>query len=511
MSRRAIAIIGPEVGCAILTCLLLITSGQPLQAEISNSWSPDAQGQPSPSPGPPPPPPVQPLQGEVVLPDQQSGRSLNPYALNVSLVGHNTILNRGFNGNLGWVDDCAYVSPYYGGTHQFAGLAVLKVTDPTNPQLVDIFPGTPGTRQSQVHGSQTSRMLVVMTFADWDIFSDPLGPNQLQIYQVPVGDCAHPVQVATYDFGQTVPHEFQIWHDKIYVTNFGGSPGPSLMVIDVRDPTQPRLLATWDLSDEPGMPKSIAHDLTILGEDDALAGDGTRAYVNVQLSQAISTPPTRNGMVILDTSDIVAGNPTPVIRRVGPVLTWPLPAGLSHTTSIVGIAGRRYILAQDETFLTTFCPWGSAHIIDVTDETHPTQVSTFSLQVQDPANCTQALNDNAMYSAHYLGVDDPNNAKLAFFTWYSSGLRIVDISNPAAPHEVGYYIPGATPNTVFADYQLNRFFNRNVDYSISYVRYYQGNIWFTSVYGGFWVVQYQPPPPPPPPPPPSVAPADTNR
>src|SRR5207244_4510149 len=194
-----------------------------------------------------------------------------------------------------------------------------------------------------------------------------------------------------------------------------------------------------------------------------------------------------------DTSEVVGGKPNPVLKRVSPVLRWSLECCLSHSTAIVSIAGRRYVLAMDETFSTTFCPWGSARIIDVQDETRPVQVSTFSLQVQDPANCPQALGDNAMYSAHYLGVDDPNNAKLAFFTWYSSGLRIVDISNPAAPHEVGYYNPGATPNTLFYDTQLTHLFNRNVDYSISYVRYYQGNIWFTSVYGGFWVVQYQPP------------------
>ena len=483
MRRSGFNIIGPEIGCVILACVLLAISpmsggqpGQPLRAQVVSG-----------------PPPLQPLQGQVTLVDQQSGRSLNPYSLNVSVLGHNSILNRGFNGNLGWMDDCAYVAPYYGGTHQFTGLAVLKVSDPQNPQLVNIFPGTPGTREGQVHGSQTWRMLVVMTFADWTIFSDPLGPNQLQIYQVPLNDCAHPILTGTYDFGPIVPHEFQIWHDKIYVTNFGGSPGPSLMVIDVKDMAHPRLLTTWDMSNEPGMPKSVAHDLSILGEDDALAGDGTRIYVNVQLSQAISWPPTRNGMVILDTSEVAAGKPTPVLHRVGPVLTWPLPAGLSHSTYIVSIAGRRYILAQDETFTTAYCPWGSARIIDVTDETRPMQTSTFALHTSDPATCPQALADHGIYSAHYLGVDNPNDAKLAFFTWYSSGLRVVDISNPYNPHEVGYFVPGATTSSVFSDFILTRFFNRNVDYAYSYVRFYQGNIWFSTIYGGFWVVHYQPP------------------
>src|SRR5207302_1940922 len=363
MRCRPINILGAKIGCAILVCLLLMTApmaggqpGRPLRAQMP-LLPPVGHDDDDHHGGGGGPEPL--LQGEVPLADQQSGRSLRGYSSNVSLVGHNSILNRGLNGNLGWVDDCAYVSAYYGAAHHLAGLAVLKGSNRRRPRLVDICPGMPGTRASQVHGSQTSRIMAVMPWSDFTAFGDPPGPNLLQLYQVPPHDCGHPVLAGTYDFGPIVPHEFQIWHDKIYVTNFGGSPGPSIMVIDVQDMAHPRLLTTWDLSDEAGMPKSIAHDLSILGEDDALAGDGTRIYVNLQLSQAISTPPTRNGMVILDTSEVVGGKPNPVLHRIGPVLTWGLPAGLSHSTFIVRIAGRRYVLAMDETFRTDFCPWGS--------------------------------------------------------------------------------------------------------------------------------------------------------
>ena len=285
MNRRAITILAPQIGCAMLSCLLLVTSpmsggqpGQPLRAQMPllpplGHDDDDHHG------GGGGPEPL--LQGEVPLADQQSGRSLRGYSRNVSLVGHNSILNRGLNGNLGWVDDCAYVSAYYGGTHPFAGLAVVSVTDPANPRLVEIFPGTPGTRAGQVHGSQTSRMMAVMPWSDFTVFSDPPGPNLLHLYQVPPGDCGHPVLVGTYDFGPIIPHEFQIWHDKIYVTNFGGSPGPSLMVIDAKDMAHPTLLTTWDLRYDPGMPKSVAHDLSILGGDDALAGDGLHVVPQV--------------------------------------------------------------------------------------------------------------------------------------------------------------------------------------------------------------------------------------
>lgn len=95
-----------------------------------------------------------------------------------------------------------------------------------------------------------------------------------------------------------------------------------------------------------------------------------------------------------------------------------------------------------------------------------------------------------MYSSHYIGADNPEEATLVFFTWYSSGLRIVDIAHPYAPREVGYFIPGATTDTVFQDTVPTRFGNRRVDYAYSYVRYHNGNIWFTSIYGGVWAVQF---------------------
>src|SRR3989441_6652565 len=104
------------------------------------------------------------LQGQVPLKDQLSGRALRGYKQHVQLVGHNDIRNRLQNGNLGWVDDCAYVSAYYGGAYPTPRRAVLNVADPRNPQLGQILPGTPRTPESQVEGEQGSRMAAVLTF-----------------------------------------------------------------------------------------------------------------------------------------------------------------------------------------------------------------------------------------------------------------------------------------------------------------------------------------------------------
>lgn len=418
------------------------------------------------------------LQGQVPLADQESGRSQRPYAENVRVIGHNDIKNRGMNGNLGWVDDCAYVSAYFGANHPLAGLAVLDVNRPRKPELVKIFPGTPGTRESQVEGNEDSRMVVVMPFSAETPFGDARGPTQLQFYDVP-NDCRKPIRAGTYDFGELITHEHRIWRDKVYVT-VNNMDGPSVLVVDASDPYAPKLLTTWDLKDEPGGMESAAHDLDI-------SDDGTRAYVNLHSETADGKE--KEGLAILDTSDIASGKPNPTLRRVSPHATWE-NHGLTHSAQLVTIRGRKYLIAEDEVFTTKRCPWGWARILDVDDETNPFQISSFRLDVAKRRNCRQALRDNAMYSSHYLGVDNPRNARLAFFTWYSSGLRIVDISDPYDPEEVGYFNPGATTDTVFRDDEEDRFANNKVDYSYSFVRYHDGNIWFNSVYGGFWAVRF---------------------
>src|SRR3990172_4042203 len=153
------------------------------------------------------------LQGQVPLADQQSGRSLKPYMWNMRLVGQQDIQNRGENGNLGWIGDCAYVSAYYGGHDPLMGMAVVDASNPKNPELVKLMPGTPGTRESQVEAHEGRKIVVVMPFRHPKTpYGDPPGPTQLQIYDASA-DCKAPVRVGTYDFGEQVTHEHRITAD----------------------------------------------------------------------------------------------------------------------------------------------------------------------------------------------------------------------------------------------------------------------------------------------------------
>jgi hypothetical protein len=431
------------------------------------------------------------LQGQVPLADQLSGRALQGYKQHVRLVGHNNILNRLQNGNLGWVDDCAYVSAYYGSAMvRDSGLAVLDVSNPRNPRITQMWPGIPGTRESQVEGNQESRMVVVMTFPTNTIFGDvPATASLFSIYDVP-GDCTNLVRRGTYNFGKVngvtiVTHEHRIWRDKIYAT---AGELATMAVVDASNRDNPVLLTTWDLSDEPGMARSSMHDLDV-------SPDGTRAYINIRTPRPGGG--VDGGLAILDTSEVAKwqpGMPRPTIRRISKILYWapPVPGG-THSAQLVKIQGRKYVLVMNE---GGGCPGGWAQILDVNHEPNPITISTFRLEVNRPENCERTLPDhngapttgpvsilqaNIRYGSHYLGVDNPEEARFAAFTWYSSGLRLVDISDPYSPKEVGYFITPA----------INTGGPRSFpDRAYSFVRFHEGNIWFTSINGGFWVVRY---------------------
>ena len=75
-------------------------------------------------------------------------------------------------------------------------------------------------------------------------------------------------------------------------------------------------------------------------------------------------------------------------------------------------------------------------------------------------------------------------------------MRIVDLRDPTKPVEVGYYKPGANPDTPLSGNGLNwTGLNDQVsDGCASHVRYVpeSGHIWFACVTTGFHVVELNP-------------------
>ena len=83
-------------------------------------------------------------------------------------------------------------------------------------------------------------------------------------------------------------------------------------------------------------------------------------------------------------------------------------------------------------------PWGGLRIWDIDDLSNPRQVATY----QTPNSLRFPAPDDGYYTVHNAEVIDD----LAIASWWSDGVRVIDISNPSEPRELTSYVPPAAPN-----------------------------------------------------------------
>jgi hypothetical protein len=130
-----------------------------------------------------------------------------------------------------------------------------------------------------------------------------------------------------------------------------------------------------------------------------------------------------------------------------PSYTFPYPTGdPGDLEPNPGDLGPR-IEAESE-----FDGWGYARLIDTTVPTAPTEVGQFNIEeTADPAFVT-GFGDLTVHEVE-VPRDDPNEGgtnddtdKVAYFSWYAGGFRVIDITDPANPSEIGHYIDAAGNN-----------------------------------------------------------------
>jgi hypothetical protein len=159
-------------------------------------------------------------------------------------------------------------------------------------------------------------------------------------------------------------------------------------------------------------------------------------------------------MLILDTSEIQARKPNPQAREISR-LTWK-NASIPQNAIPITIKGKPYVLEFDEYTKGTTGGGnanavGAARIIDISDETKPRVISNLRLQVNQSADHQQASGDPGAsspvqgYAAHYCNVPTRVDPKVVACSFIASGLRVFDISDPAAPKEIAYYVSPTQP------------------------------------------------------------------
>ena len=453
------------------------------------------------------------LQGQTPLADMASGRSQEPYFCGLRIVGYSDILNRGANWQLARVDHCAYVATLKNvflapndpvTTRDPAGVAVIDVSDPTDPQVTEILrePGSidsvetmtaidTGQRQVLAAGSYSGGGGVVGLDAvppHTGLPSDDYVTPALDIYDVS-GDCARPRHMATALWPRNA-HDITLSPDgmRVYGT-YLDEDAPRIMVMDISDLAAPRLVADVALT----YPDGTSTNCHTVHFD----ADETRLYCASGTLSSAAENAAVGGPSIWDVSEISAGVEDPEVRFVGEAAEGG--QGWHHAVPAM-IGGRPHLVAANELSIGG-CADARPWIWDISDEAAPRRVGEFALEVQ--TNCddpsVQAEDRLGNYASHYNSVDDPfGDTKLGLFGMTGAGLRVVDLRDPANPREVAYYKPGANPVTTLQPagaHVSNFYYNPDVTDACGSRNWYvpeTGQIWFTCQSNGFFIAELSP-------------------
>jgi hypothetical protein len=164
-------------------------------------------------------------------------------------------------------------------------------------------------------------------------------------------------------------------------------------IIDLSNPTKPTKVGTFEAAD-------TIHDVKILGQ---------RAYLAIGRGQ---------GVQVVDISDIT--------QPIGiSILTDPATE-YSHET--IPNADGSLIVMSDESYETS-APGGELTFIDSSNVHDLRILSKFTIDVTGYPP--------GVYSVHNFQIDEDK----IIASWYSGGTRVIDISDPSNPVEVGHFVP----------------------------------------------------------------------
>ena len=398
------------------------------------------------------------------------------------LVGYSSLLERGMNSAIAIHGSYAYVGSRTDGRHADAGVLVLDISNPTNPQVVyQIGPpeeGLLGQTSRELRVWPEQELLIVMNVnceAGLHDCGRPVTSPNINIYDISGSNAAIPRLVTTYPLGRA-PHEMFLWDDPrvdgralLYLSTWGLSID-HLFVLDI---SQARNGLVQEVSAWTGPFGSIRSRLHSL----SLSVDGRRAYL----------AHLRDGFMILDTSQFAESIPNPQPILLTPPENWARSPVGAH--SAVKLFGKPYVLITEEVY--GLCPWGWAYLIDITDESRPYFVSDYRLSPYNTneycAPTTFERNQFSSFSSHNPTL----TRNLAFITWHSGGLQAISIANPTQPMKVTEFIPTPLPLVRTEDPALSSGPDKVVMWSYPIIK--DGLIYVVDIRNGLYILRYHGP------------------
>ena len=299
------------------------------------------------------------------------------------------------------------------------GTSVLDIADPAHPKVLRQIPVPKGTHSHKV---QLAEGLLLANHEQYPYRIGAPESTGLVVYDVAKAD--EPRQIGFLPVDGLGVH--RIWYaggryayasarETTYRNRI-------LIVVDLADPTQPRLASRWWWPGQGDADSERLADDSDVGAHHVIV-QGDRAYGGYFDAGVVVYSVGADGALDLLSS-----------------LSWADRAGGHPHTHTALPLGRRQLLVVTDEAIEPDCQGArkDIHLVDISDESKPREVSRLPVPAGD--YCSRGLR----FGPHNLHENRPGtfwSDHIVFATYFNAGLRVYDTSDPLRPAEIACYVP----------------------------------------------------------------------
>jgi hypothetical protein len=378
----------------------------------------------------------------TVAPGAAGAQERRPETWNTELVGHLAPRQVGGYGDVWAHRDVAYLgSLRQADCRPPNGVWAIDLADPAKPRPLASFAKFPGSDGQDVWvGAVKTRAfqgdLAAVGiqpcsrrepgFAGLALFdvTDPARPKEL-------GRLATGVPVGVHELGVVQRPDGRVLALAAANFSFNFSQGRrgDLRIVDITDPRRPRELADWDVRrDGPvGTRGQLAARRDVFAHSAWPFDKGNKLFASFWSA----------GVQFLDISDPAAP------RLIGQTPYRP-EDGYRGAHSGWFNEDETLFVQNDEAMRTVGsgprASWTFQRVFDTSSLERPRLLSTFATESAVPGRDGRVPTDG-IYSVHNAVIE----GDLEYVSWYSDGVRVVDLSDPRRPREVASFVPPPSP------------------------------------------------------------------
>ena len=344
---------------------------------------------------------------------------------NFKLLGHDPSAGWGGGSLVEIIDGFAYVGAI--GSSGFdgrEGFTVHDVRDPCNPKKVAEILAPPGVHNHKVRIVDNNYLYV-----NSERLHNEEGKNARSGFFIfDISERDNPRQVGFYDLPGDGPHRFGVDNRNklaFFPNHADGWNGRVIWTLDISNPLEPSVISIWGLPEQ----NIEEHPEFVQSEDmnKVITCHGPPVIKGNEMYCGF----WGGGMAIADVSDLTK-------PKLISNLSWSPPfVGATHT--VWPFEDRPFVIVTDEgrsaeNFMDSQFMW----VMDVREVTNPIPIATYM------PDRSKYYNRGKRFGAHNI-IENLSSVgrwpNLVFLTYFNAGLRVLDLSDPFSPTEVGYFVP----------------------------------------------------------------------